>query len=156
VHRSEAARASAPDQAKQERFRLIVFRVAECDDVGARFDASPFEERVARSPRCVFDGPVLARGKRTDIAAIREERPAERSGDIAAEPLVGVGGRAQLMVEMREGDEANLPRGVERSDQVRQRHRIGTAGQRDEDTRTRRRELVAPNRPPDGVEQLVH
>src|SRR6185369_10047746 len=61
------------------------------------------------------------------------------------------GAVAQLMVEMRDAGNRQLARAGELPQQMRERHRVAAARQRDNDARRRRREMMPPDRATDAV-----
>jgi hypothetical protein len=58
------------------------------------------------------------------------------------------------MVEMREARDLQIARRVQLAGEVRERDRIGSARQRDDDARVRIRQGVLTNGAPDEIEQL--
>ena len=65
---------------------------------------------------------------RPNVRALDDDRLAERVGQLAAEPFV-VGGRdAQLMIQVHEAGESKLARRVQLVENVRECHRIRSAG----------------------------
>ena len=102
-------------------------------------DAGALEELVARRARRVFDRTALAARARRDVLAIGDERPAERRGDVrrrtrSSRSAVG----AQLMVEVRDADQAAARRPSSSSSQeVGERDRVGPARQRRDHARVR-------------------
>ncbi len=153
VHRRETTRAGAAQQTQEERFRLIVARVSQRDGIGRKVRARPLEKRVPRRARRVLDRPPLAPRTRRHIFAFRKQRPAERRRLAADETLLGVGRRTKSMIEMRDAGHLQLARRGELAQQVRERHRIGSARQRHDDARCRTGQIVVANRLPDEIEQ---
>ncbi len=95
--------------------------MAQRDRVRVEVHARALEEAVPRASRCILDGPPLAPGEISYVLPLDEQRLIESRRHLCAEPLIAGGGRPQLMVEMREADEANLAGQVELAQQVRER-----------------------------------
>ena len=154
MHRRRARGSGAANEAKEKRFGLVVARVAERDDVGRQVRSSPLEEGVARRARSVFDGASLAFGPRRHILAVRQQRQTKRGGDAFAEALVLVGRGAKLVIEMRQADDLQIARFREGLQQPDERHRIGSARERDDHARLGPREIVSANRLPDAGQKI--
>jgi hypothetical protein len=154
MHRCETAGARSPQQAEQKCFGLIVARVAESGHVRVEMHARALEKAVSRTPGCILDGSSFPPGKISYISAIDEQRPREGRGDAGAEPLIGGCGRPQLVVEMRETDHAKLAAQIELAQQVRERDRVGPAGQRDDHPGVAPRQIMSSDGLPNAVKQL--
>ena len=110
---------------------------------------------MPRAPRCILDGPPLASGEISYVLPIDEQRLLEgrrharrRTAHRRTRPA------PQLMVEMRETDEAKLAGQVELAQQVRERDRVGPAGQRDDHAGIAPRKIMSPDGLPDAIKQL--
>ena len=154
MHRCQPAGACPSQQAEQKRFGLIVTRVAQGGHVRVEVHARSLEKSVPRASRRILDGPPLPSGEISYVLAIDEQRLLEGRGHVGAEPLIAGRGRPQLMVEMRETDDAKLAGQVERAQQVRERDRVGPAGQRDDHAGIAPRKIMSSDSPPDAVNQL--
>jgi hypothetical protein len=86
-----------------------------------------FEERVARSAGRRFYGSPFEPGTSGNILPFDTDRPAERFGKPSTKPLVFVGRVSQLMVEMSETDDPQVPLGLKVAQNMRQRDGIGSA-----------------------------
>ncbi len=154
MHGCQAAGTRAAQQPKQKRFGLIVARVTERDRVRVEVQARALEEGMPRAMRCILDGPPLASGEISYVVPVDEQWLIEGRRHLCAEPLIARSGRPQLMVEMREADEANLAGQVELAQQVRERDRVGPARQRDDHASIAPRKVMSPDRLPDAIEHL--
>jgi hypothetical protein len=153
MHCGEAARPGAADQAEQERFRLVVARVPERDDVGVEAEARAFEERIARRVRRVFDRATLGACARRDVLAIGEHRDVEGRGHRDGELLVPVRRGAELMIEVGDARETKLAARVQLAQQRSERDRVRSARHRGDDARLRARQIVIANELPDAIDQ---
>ena len=123
-------------------------------DVPLEVHARALQESVPRASRRILDGPPLPSGEISYVLAIDEQRLLEGRGHVGAESLIAGRGRPQLMVEMRETDDAKLAGQVERAQQVRERDRVGPAGQRDDHAGIAPRKIMSSDGLPDAVNQL--
>src|SRR5207244_10388077 len=111
------------------------------------------ETGVARHASGVLDRSTFGACERRDVAALDEDRPAERTGGRADEAFVLVGRAAQLMIEMDDAGEPQIARGVERVQRVQQRYGVGTARDGGDEPRVSLREIVIGERAADEGEQ---
>jgi hypothetical protein len=88
-----------------------------------------------------------------DIFPLDEDRNVARRGQGDAECLVATGLLAQLMVEMREAGDDKLSRRFELAQQMQERHGVGSAGHRGDDTRAGAGQIVLADRAPDAIKQ---
>ena len=70
-------------------------------------------------------------------------------GKIAAELLIPAGRFAKAMIEVTDGNDAEVTIFRKIEEEQGERDRVGSAGHADEHTRARRTEPVLPDRPPD-------
>ena len=136
---AEAARSGAAEEPEQERFGLVVPRVADRDAVGREAPRRPLEKLVARA-RCAaasIDTSLVAASAATSADSTSIGRPIA-----AATPrqnrFVCLGrGATELMVEVREAGE-RIPAGaLQLVQDVRQGHRVGPARDRHHDAAAR-------------------
>ena len=153
VHPGKPARPRAAREAQEDRLRLIVARMAEGDEIRARASPCAIEEGIARRARRVLDRAPFLNRARADRLAIDEKPTAERLRQAADELLVGVGCRAQLMIEMREGDQLQLAFGVELMQDMRERDRIRSARDRRDHAIARANQIVLTNELADNGQQ---
>jgi hypothetical protein len=156
VHRRQTPRAGAPREPQQERLGLVVARVAQRDRMGRKMGSGPFEERMSRRAGGRFQGPPFQPGTSGNILPFDADRPAKRFGKPSAKPLVFVGCMSQLMVEMGETDDAQLPFGLKVAQDMRQRDGIGSARKRYHDVGIATSQLVPADELSDAIEQLHH
>ena len=155
MHRRQASGAGAPQQPQQKRLRLIVARVADGDAVGVEVRARAIEKLVTRRMRRVLDGAPLAGGAEAHVLALdqnrpgRSLRPATRQ-NCSSRSACG----AKLMIEVREPGDRQFAGRLELAQQVRERHRIGAARQRDDDACPRSCQIVPADRAADG--SIIH
>jgi hypothetical protein len=124
VHSGKAPGSGAAGHPQQDRFGLIVARVAERDDVRVEVRPRALEPFVPRRTGRVFDRPSIAARTDANVLAAGDDRPIERGRERRGEALVIAGGFSKLMVEMDQAHEAHFSGGVEVAEDVRQRHRI--------------------------------
>jgi len=153
MHRSETTSSGSADEPQEERFRLVVPGVADGDDVGLVGRDGATEKVVAHHVGSRLEGTVRSRRGRADVDTLEHERQASRSSDLPAELLVIRSRGAKLMIEVSDRHELQCGSAIEGTEEVKQRHRIGSARQRDNDTRPRCTEPIALKRPPDTSEQ---
>ena len=111
--------------------------------------------------RRVLDGATLAFGAFAHVLAVDQDRHAQRAGERDAESFVAirarhtgrVGFHAKLMIEVSEPGDGQFAGRFELAQQVRERHRVGAARQRDNHARPGPRQIVSANRAPDGRDQ---
>src|SRR5262249_55002392 len=108
---------------------------------------------VARRAGGVFERLMVAASTCSHLLAVREDRPLERGRKLDAVPLVFFRRGPQLVVEMCDAHDLQLTGPIERTDQVRERDGIRSAGQSDDYATGPGREVVPPNRRADLVEQ---
>ena len=148
MHGGQPSGSSAPNEAQQEGFRLVVPGVSHRHHVGRVLAGSALEEGMASDVRRIFNRPVLGGGERRDINLLDYKRDAEGGRDACAKLRVGVGRLAQAVVQVGHGHQVELAVALERTQDVQERHRVGSARQRGHDTRATACELVPLERPP--------
>jgi hypothetical protein len=153
VHRGKAAGTGAAGHPQQDRFGLIVARMAERHDVRVETRAGALETCVSGRTGCILDRPSLLPRTRADVLAAGHNRPVERRGKRDGEPLVIGRGRPKLMVEVHQADEAQLAGRVEAAENVRQGHRIRPARDRGNHTRIATEQGALANELPYDVDQ---
>ena len=132
MHASEPARAGPACQAHQHRLRLIVAGMAERDDIGSRRQTGTLQKLVACRSRGVLDGTPLAARASRHVTPIGDEDEVERRRHAGGEPFVAVSRRAELVVEMCHAGEAHVTGVSQLAQDVDERDRVRSAGQRRE------------------------
>ena len=158
VHGRQAARPGAAQQPQQKRLGLIVARVADGHDVRVEMRTRPLEEGVARGVRRVLERAALAfaRAPRTSSRSTRTGRPSvpasdaqNRSSRSAPDTPAASGSTRSWWLKCASPATRQLAGRVELAQQVRERHRIRAARQRDHDARPGASQIVAAKRAPD-------
>jgi hypothetical protein len=152
MHAGEAAESGAAREAQQERFRLVVARVADGDDVRAGTQTGALEELVTGGATGILDRTLFPLRARGHIIAVDQERAIERGRDRRRKLLVGAGGCAKLVVEVRQAGQLQLAGGVELVQQMGERHRVGSAGHGREDPGVGTDQIMAADELPNAVE----
>ena len=88
-----------------------------------------------------------------DIFPLDQDRKIARGGKRDAKSLVAVGLFTQPMVEMRDPRDDKLSGGRELAQKVQERHGIGAAGHRGDDTRPGIGQVVLADGAPDAIKQ---
>ena len=158
MHAAQAARPCAAQQTEEERLGLVVPRVGDGDRLSRR-GARP-RARKTRNARCAprvrsrHRSRVQAAATSTRSMSIGISSPA---GKVATEPLVGIRiGTAKLMVQMRRADDASAFGLGNLAKREQQRHRIGSARQRDSDTASGRKQSVTPDSATGRIDDAHH
>jgi len=119
------------------------------DAVGSVPERGSLERRVPLHPCGVLDGPPLDTGPGAYVHAAQIERIAHSLGQISARVRIAVRCVPELVVDVgHRGNRASGSRNQLAQEQ-QERRGIGSAGQRDQDTRPRRAEAMPLDRPPD-------
>jgi hypothetical protein len=126
--------------------------MADRNDLGAEPDSRFAEKRVTKVPGRVLDRPPTMGGSSANIRPPALDRDPERARQLSAEPLIVVGGRAELVIEMRRARQNKLAPPVQFTQEVQERYRIRPAGQGNNHTTSRGDHLVAPDRAADSGE----
>jgi hypothetical protein len=127
--------------------------VSERENVGAQLEPSALEERMAHRVGCRFNRHAAGPSQRPDIRTIDNDRPSERFRHAFRKPLVLVGRRSELVVEMREPHRVECAGIAQRADEVRERHRVATARQRNDDTSICISEMMTGDRALNAIEE---
>jgi hypothetical protein len=156
VHRRQTLHAGAPREPQQERLGLVVARVAQRDRLGREMRSGAFEERVSRGAGSRFHGPPFQPGTSCNILTFDADRPAKRFGKPSTEPLVFVCRVSQLMVEMGETGDAQLPLRLKVAQDIREGDGVRPARQRYDNVGIATGQLVAADELSDAIEQWGH
>ena len=132
IHCRQPARSRSADQPQQQCLGLVVARVAQRNDVGAKLPPDALEELVSLAPRGVLERPALEPRPRSNVPAIRGKGHVERTRDRSREVLVPFRIAAELMIEVRCPDQTHVASRVELAQDDREGDRVRPAGQRDD------------------------
>ncbi len=122
VHGRQAFRAGASQQPQQKRFGLVVARVTHGDAIRAEVRQRAAEKFVARGAGRVFNrSPVFFRTS-TDVFSLDENRSLASRRKLNAECLVTGRFIPQLMIEVREPRDDELPCRADFAQQMHERH----------------------------------
>jgi hypothetical protein len=124
--------------------------------MGRKMRSGALEERVSRSAASRFHGPPFQPGTSGNILPLDADRPAKRFGKPSTEPLVFVGHVSQLMVEMGETDDAQLPFGLKVAQDMRQGDGIGSPRKRYHEVGIATGQPVAADELSNALEQWGH
>ncbi len=147
VNASQSSRAGAAKQPLQHGLRLIVPRMADSDDVGAKSDAGTLQERVARLARRLLERSAGPCGDGRDVAPLDVERQPAVGGQAPAELGVTLGRlAAQAMIQMRDAGQAEHAGRRQLGEHARQRHGIRAARHRGQHPRAVWKQRTPANR----------
>ena len=146
MHRPEPSGTRPAQQAQEERLSLIVARMAQCHGVGAEMDSGLLKKCMTRGAGRVFDRAPFPSRDFPYVRAVDHQGPVQRLGQFDAKRLVAVSVSSQLMVEMRQAEEATAALAVEFVKEMGQRDRVGSARNRRHHGCFRGQEVRAPNR----------
>ena len=118
--------ARAANEPQQERLSLVVAWPS-ANDVGLQRQPGALEPKVSGRARRLLDRLPIAPRAGRDIFPFDDHRPAERLGEPQRKLLVASGRVAQLVIEVHDPRRAQLARGIERPDDMRQRDGVGSA-----------------------------
>jgi hypothetical protein len=154
VHGRQAFRAGASQQPQQKRFGLVIACVTDSDAIRAEVRQGTAEKLVARRTGRVFErSPVFLRTG-ADVFPLDEDRTVAGRRKLNAERLVTGRFIPQLMIEVREPGDDELARRLDLAQQVHERHGVGSARQRDDDTRLRAGQIMLADSAPEGIDHL--
>ena len=103
---TQPGHAGTANQLQQKRLRLIVPRVANRHAIGANLDRASTQRFVAQPPCGILNRESLRGCIRPDVHGLDVDRHTELSRKFAAELLVAPGIWPQLVIDVREGDDA--------------------------------------------------
>ena len=148
--------ACAANQLQQKCLGLIVAGMADGHAIGADLDGASTQRFVAQ-PACGILNREALRGRiRPDVHGLDADRQTDCSGKFAAELLVAHRRRPQLMIDVRERDDAEAAMLGELAQEEGQRDGIRAAREPDEDTAPRRTQRVSADRAADLLQQTGH
>jgi hypothetical protein len=127
MHAGKASRSGAAQQPQQQRFSLIVERVADSHDVCTEHRPGPLEEFVPRGSRRILYRLSRALRARGDVLPIRHTAEVQPGGRRHHEPFISVGGVTELMIEMRDANELHFVRAMQIVKDLQKGNRIGAA-----------------------------
>ena len=147
VNRAQASQPRPSGQLQNKRLRLVIFGMADRDDICSRLTRGAPEEVVPDSPPGILEREPLAGCIAGHIEGFHDEGKAATGREVAAKRFILLGVRANLMIQVgNAGDpEATVTREFLK-DQC-QRNRIGSAGQPNEDAAPWGDQIVASNTP---------
>jgi len=108
MHAGESSRSCTSQEPKQDRFRLIVPRVAQCDGIGGKVRAGTFEELVTRVSGRVLDRTSIATRSGGDVLLPDKAGPPEPFRERPAERFVVIRIVPQLMIEVGDAHDLQL------------------------------------------------
>jgi hypothetical protein len=152
MHAGKTARSRSPQQTQQDGLGLIVARVAKRDVVGSKMTPGALEELVARAMRGVLDRLPIPLGARSDIRRFDENLTAERLGHSRGKRGVAIGGRPELMIEMRDPGKRQIARAIELMKKARERDRVRPARHRRDNARSGSDQIVLTNKRADAFD----
>jgi hypothetical protein len=122
VHGGQAFRAGASQQPQQKGFGLVVAGVTHSNAIGAEVRQRSAEKFVARGAGRMFNRSSIFLRAGADVFSIDENRNVASGGKLNAERLVTGRLIPQLMIEVREPREDELPCRVDLAQQMHERY----------------------------------
>ena len=119
----QAARTCPSHEAEQERFGLIVKRVADRDQISFQAIRGRMQEPITQLPGHVFDRAARLPRRLTHILAAHLDRHTECRGKLAAKGFVGVRfATTQLVIEVRHAGHRDVTVALQIQEQMQQRN----------------------------------
>jgi hypothetical protein len=114
----------AANQLQEKRLGLIVPRMPDRHSIGSNLDGTSTKRFVAQPPCGILNRETLRCCVRPDVHGLNVDGHADSCGEFAAEPLVAVGIRPELVIDVCERNEAEAAVLRELAQEKRQRHRV--------------------------------
>ena len=118
MHPCETASACPTHQTQEKRFRLIVLRVTDSDDIGLVGSDRTFEEGVSNVVSRIFERTMFLTRNCANVRALCDELESEFSRGVGAELFVGVCFIAKLVIQVRDRNELQFAGIAQRSQHV--------------------------------------
>src|SRR5437879_5701614 len=127
MHGRQPARTRPANEPQEKRFRLIVARMAERDDLSVQALTRAIEEFVPCGACRILERSALASRTSRDIFRVDDDWKPELGGERRAESLICVRFETKLMIEMRDARDLEIAGRGQLAREMRERHGIGSA-----------------------------
>jgi hypothetical protein len=101
INARESRQSGAAHQLQQERFRLVVLRMAHRNAVGSQGIGRTLQEVISDPAGRIFDRQASSACIPFDVGAFHEDPEIEAIGQLATEHLIAIRGWAESVIEMR-------------------------------------------------------
>ena len=154
MNAGKATQSCAANQLEEEGFCLIVLRVPDRHLVRAHCVCRLLKEVVSDPAGCIFYGQLATAGDTADVLLFHDDLDVQASGELAAEFLVAVCGRAQLVIQVRDTGDGKTTVFGEIPQKKEKGNRVGSSRQADKHTAAGRAQSVALDRLADALVKL--